>query len=56
MPHGTYKPFFHGELVIEYRNSLVKVANLKAAVNGEVPPSFKEALEVYVEPGMSYQQ
>ncbi|XP_033211118.1 sodium/potassium/calcium exchanger 4-like [Belonocnema kinseyi] len=50
MPHGTYKPFFHGELVIEYRNSLAKVANLKAAVNGEVPPNFKEALEIYVEP------
>lgn len=51
MSHGIYKPFFHGELVIEYRNSLVKTANYKAAVNGEISPNFKE-LEVYVEPGM----
>lgn len=51
MPHGTYKPFFHGELVIEYRNSLVKTANFKAVVNGEIPHSLKEPLEVYVEPG-----
>lgn len=50
MPHGTYKPFFHGELVIEYRNSLVKTANFKAVVNGEIPHSLKEPLEVYVEP------
>ncbi|XP_051166371.1 sodium/potassium/calcium exchanger 4-like [Leptopilina boulardi] len=49
MPHGTYKPFFHGELVIEYRNSLVKNNNFKAAVNGEIS-NFKEPLEVYIEP------
>ena len=53
MPQGIYRPFIHGELLVTYRNSLAKNANLKAAVNGEVNPDIKEALEIYVEPGMS---
>ncbi|XP_058809393.1 sodium/potassium/calcium exchanger 4-like [Phymastichus coffea] len=48
MPFGTYKPFFHGELVTDYKNSLTKIqaqANADNGTNGATP-----ILEVYTEP------
>lgn len=47
MPFGTYKPYFHGELVTEYRNSLSKI---KAQSNGETGKGPAPDLEVYTEP------
>ncbi|XP_014204826.1 sodium/potassium/calcium exchanger 4-like [Copidosoma floridanum] len=48
MPFGTYKPYFHGELVTEYRNSLRK---LKARSNGEAGADYLTPIpEVYKEP------
>lgn len=51
MPFGTYKPYFHGELVTEYRNSLSKI---KAQSNGKAGVNPKPILEVYTEPGELY--
>ena len=48
MPFGTYKPYFHGELVTEYRNSLSKI---KAQSNGDATVNHNGNLEVYEEPG-----
>lgn len=47
MPFGSYKPYFHGELKTEYRNSMRKIkAQMKGKTN-HVAPTF----EVYEEPG-----
>lgn len=50
MPDGLYRPYFHGELVAEYRKS---IANRKPSINGvEAQSHVKEShVEEYVEPG-----
>jgi hypothetical protein len=48
MPFGTYKPYFHGELVTEYRNSISKI---KAQSKQESGLNNIPTLEVYKEPG-----
>lgn len=52
MPFGTYKPYFHGELVTEYKNSLCKMKAQQS--NGETGVIDKPTLEVYEEPGESF--
>lgn len=53
MVHGMYKPYFHGELIAEYRKkSITKMAEIKSTnKNFEEPPENKEELVNYVEPG-----
>ncbi|KYN26792.1 Sodium/potassium/calcium exchanger 3 [Trachymyrmex cornetzi] len=46
MPDGLYRPYFHGELVVEYRRS---VASRKSSVNVEAQNDV-ENIEEYVEP------
>ncbi|XP_011499735.1 PREDICTED: sodium/potassium/calcium exchanger 4-like [Ceratosolen solmsi marchali] len=47
MPFGTYKPYFHGELVTEYRNSISKI---KAQSKQESGVNHVPTFEVYKEP------
>lgn len=46
MPDGLYRPYFHGELVVEYRKS---IANRKPSTNGL---EAQNHVEEYVEPGI----
>lgn len=48
MPDGLYRPYFHGELVAEYRKS---VASRKPSVNGLEAQNYINEIEEYVEPG-----
>lgn len=48
MPDGLYRPYFHGELVAEYRKS---VASRKSSANGVEAQNHMEKIEEYVEPG-----
>lgn len=53
---GSYRPYFHGELVIEYRNSVTRASIAKASINGN-PMKAIEAeipLETYEEPGTPF--
>jgi len=47
MPDGLYRPYFHGELVAEYRKS---VASRKPSVNGLEAQNHIKEIEEYVEP------
>ncbi|XP_018304322.1 sodium/potassium/calcium exchanger 3 [Mycetomoellerius zeteki] len=47
MPDGLYRPYFHGELVVEYRRS---VASRKSSVAGVEAQTHVENIEEYVEP------
>lgn len=51
MPDGLYRPYFHGELVVEYRRS---VASRKSSVAGVEAQTHVENIEEYVEPGTIY--
>lgn len=50
MPIGFYRPFVHGELRVEYRNS-IQSAKRKEVENGQCYPEKPENFEKYVEPG-----
>ncbi|XP_011877017.1 PREDICTED: sodium/potassium/calcium exchanger 3-like [Vollenhovia emeryi] len=48
MPDGLYRPYFHGELVAEYRKS---IANRKPPTNGSIEAQNRvQQIEEYVEP------
>lgn len=47
MPDGLYRPYFHGELVAEYRKSIAK---RKPSVNSVETQNHVEKIEEYVEP------
>ncbi|KAK0085001.1 hypothetical protein PV325_005956 [Microctonus aethiopoides] len=49
MPIGFYRPFVHGELRVEYRNS-IQSAKRKEVENGQCYPEKSENFEKYVEP------
>ncbi|XP_046422704.1 sodium/potassium/calcium exchanger 4-like [Neodiprion fabricii] len=54
---GTYRPYFHGELVIEYRHSLsVRTSMAKPPTNGISIKVIEaaEPVEEYVEPGTPF--
>lgn len=58
MPDGLYRPYFHGELVAEYRKKSIAGNNgvQKPPINGAEParaeaPTSAEPVEEYVEPG-----
>lgn len=50
---GTYRPYFHGELVAEYRNSISRASKAKAPTNGQTIKAIEaeEPVEEYQEPG-----
>lgn len=48
---GLYRPYFHGELVVEYRKS---IASRKPSVNGVEAQDHAQDIEEYVEPGTTY--
>lgn len=53
MPDGLYRPYFHGELVAEYRKKSA-ASMKKMSANGVEPTvaqSNLETSEEYVEPG-----
>ncbi|XP_018399172.1 PREDICTED: sodium/potassium/calcium exchanger 4-like [Cyphomyrmex costatus] len=47
MPDGLYRPYFHGELVVEYRKS---IASQKPSIIGVEAQNPMEKIEEYVEP------
>ncbi|XP_012060888.1 PREDICTED: sodium/potassium/calcium exchanger 3-like [Atta cephalotes] len=47
MPDGLYRPYFHGELMVEYRKS---VASRKPSVTNVETQNHVENIEEYVEP------
>jgi len=51
MPDGLYRPYFHGELMMEYRKS---VASRKPSVINVETQNHVENIEEYVEPGIIY--
>ncbi|XP_046743569.1 sodium/potassium/calcium exchanger 4-like [Diprion similis] len=54
---GTYRPYFHGELVIEYRHSVsVRTSMAKSQTNGFPIKAMEaaEPVEEYVEPGTPF--
>lgn len=50
-PDGLYRPYFHGELVVEYRKS---IASRKPSANAVEAQNHVEEIEEYVEPGTTY--
>ncbi|KAL0118745.1 hypothetical protein PUN28_009427 [Cardiocondyla obscurior] len=48
MPDGLYRPYFHGELVMEYRRK--SVVNRKTSVNNIEAQTHETEIEDYVEP------
>lgn len=52
MTFGTYRPYFHGELVAEYRNSMSQSTNLKPGIIVETSTTIVKEVDVYVEPGL----
>ncbi|XP_029166834.1 sodium/potassium/calcium exchanger 4-like isoform X2 [Nylanderia fulva] len=51
MPDGSYRPYFHGELVAEYRKkSLTSNSGRKSISDVETPNQIVEQAEEYVEP------
>lgn len=57
MSNGIYRPWIHGELVMEYKKSLTKMNQPPATVNGEnqlkSTNSINSEVEEYQEPGES---
>lgn len=58
MSDGLYRPYFHGELVAEYRKSLRSKSSRKPPANGVEAQRYPEeqADEEYVEPGTRHPQ
>lgn len=53
MPDGLYRPYFHGELVAEYRKkSVTSNGGRKSISDVETPNQIVEQAEEYVEPGI----
>jgi len=52
MPAGLYRPYFHGELVVEYRKSVVSNGRKSSSVNDVEMQNHVEQVEEYVEPGI----
>lgn len=52
MPAGLYRPYFHGELVAEYRKSVVNNGRKSSSVNDIEMQNHVEQVEEYVEPGI----
>ncbi|GAB1866614.1 Sodium/potassium/calcium exchanger 5 [Camponotus japonicus] len=50
MPAGLYRPYFHGELVVEYRKSVVSNGCKSSSVNDVEMQNHVEQVEEYVEP------
>jgi len=50
MSDGLYRPYFHGELVAEYRKS---IASRKPSTSGAEAQNHIEKIEDYVEPGIT---
>ncbi|XP_043286941.1 sodium/potassium/calcium exchanger 4-like [Venturia canescens] len=54
MPSGSFKPFVHGELVAEYRNSVIKAKKLKSIESGISQTTVSQEFEEYVEPDFPF--
>lgn len=54
MPDGLYRPYFHGELVAEYRKSVASNGGRKSSskTNDVEAQNHVEQTEEYVEPGI----
>lgn len=52
MPDGLYRPFFHGELVAEYRKSVASNGARKFSVHGTDAENRMAPVADYVEPGI----
>lgn len=54
MSDGQYKPYFHGELVTEYKKSVANNKARKLSANGVEAQNHIEQVEEYVEPGIAH--
>lgn len=54
MPDGLYRPYFHGELVAEYRKKSVasNSGRKSSSANDVETPNHVEQADEYVEPGI----
>jgi len=53
MSDGLYRPYFHGELVAEYRKSIRRKNSRKSSINNvEAQNQVEQAEEKYIEPGI----
>ncbi|XP_020283761.1 sodium/potassium/calcium exchanger 3-like [Pseudomyrmex gracilis] len=50
MPDGRYKPYFHGELVTEYKKNVANIKAQKPSANGVEAQKHVDKVEDYVEP------
>jgi hypothetical protein len=54
MSDGLYRPYFHGELVAEYRKSIRRNNSRKLSINNvEAQKQVEQVKEEYIEPGIS---
>lgn len=58
MSNGIYRPWIHGELVMEYKKSLTKMSHPPATVNGEsqLKSTASSEVEEYQEPGELFER